>query len=59
METFNFRMSLETREKLDKIAKKYRRSRGNIICLLIEAEDGEPIQDREIFDEPFILKGFK
>ena len=38
METFNFRLDKKTREKLDLIAKKYRRSRADIIRLMIEAE---------------------
>ncbi|MFH0805832.1 MAG: ribbon-helix-helix protein, CopG family [Patescibacteria group bacterium] len=38
METFNFRLDKETREKLDLIAKKHRRSRADIIRLMIEAE---------------------
>jgi len=38
METFNFGLDKETRNKLDLIAKKYRRSRADIIRLMIEAE---------------------
>jgi len=38
METFNFRLDKETREKLDLIAKKYRRSRADVIRLMIDEE---------------------
>jgi len=38
METFNFRLDKETREKLDLIAKKHRRSRADVIRLMIEEE---------------------
>lgn len=38
METFNFKIDKETRGKLDLIAKKYRRSRANVIRLMIEEE---------------------
>jgi len=38
METFNFRLDKETREKLDIIANKYRRSRADVIRLMIEDE---------------------
>lgn len=38
METFNLRLSKDIRDKLDLIAKKYRRSRADIIRLMIEAE---------------------
>ena len=38
METFNFRLDRETREKLDIIANKYRRSRADVIRLMIEDE---------------------
>ena len=36
--TFNFRLDKEHREKLDLIAKKYRRSRADVIRLMIEEE---------------------
>ena len=38
METFNFRLDKEIREKLDRIAKKHRRSRSNVIRIMIEDE---------------------
>ncbi len=38
METFNFRLDKETRNKLDLISKKYRRSRADVIRLMIEEE---------------------
>jgi len=38
METFNLRIDKETRDKLDFIAKRHRRSRANIIRVLIEKE---------------------
>jgi predicted DNA-binding protein len=38
MGTFNFRLDKETREKLNLIAKKYRRSRADVIRLMIEEE---------------------
>lgn len=38
METFNFRLDKETRKKLDQVAKKYRRSRADVIRLMIEEE---------------------
>jgi predicted transcriptional regulator len=38
METFNFRLDKEIREKLDFIAKKHQRSRADVIRLMIEAE---------------------
>jgi len=38
METFNFRLDRETREKLDLIASRYRRSRADVIRLMIEDE---------------------
>lgn len=38
METFNFRLDSETRENLDLIAKKHKRSRADIIRILIEKE---------------------
>ena len=38
METFNFRLDKETRDKLDLIAKKHRRSRADVIRLMIEEE---------------------
>ena len=38
METFNFRLDKGTRDKLDLIAKKHRRSRADIIRLMIEEE---------------------
>lgn len=37
-ETFNFRLSETVRYKLDLIAKKYRRSRADVIRLMIEEE---------------------
>ena len=39
METFNFRLNKETREKLNSIAKKHRRSRADVIRLMISEED--------------------
>ena len=38
METFNFRLDKEIREKLDLIASRYRRSRADVIRLMIEDE---------------------
>ena len=38
METFNFRLEKDIRDKLDLIAKKYRRSRADVIRLMIEEE---------------------
>jgi len=38
MSTFNFRLDKKTREKLDIIANKYRRSRADVIRLMIEDE---------------------
>jgi predicted transcriptional regulator len=38
METFNFRLDKEIREKLDLIAEKHRRSRADVIRLMIEEE---------------------
>lgn len=37
-ETFNFRLDEKVRDKLDLIAKKYRRSRADVIRLMIEEE---------------------
>ncbi len=37
-ETFNLRISKEVRDKLDSLAKKYRRSRSDVIRLMIEEE---------------------
>ena len=37
-ETFNLRISKELREKLNSLAKKYRRSRSDVIRLMIEEE---------------------
>jgi len=39
METFNLRMSLEVREKLDKLAKQMRRTRADVIRILIEDKE--------------------
>jgi len=39
METFNLRMSLEVREKLDKLAKQMRRTRADAIRILIEDKE--------------------
>lgn len=38
METFNFRLEKDIRDKLDLIARKYRRSRADVIRLMIEEE---------------------
>ena len=38
METFIFRLEKDIRDKLDLIAKKYRRSRADVIRLMIEEE---------------------
>jgi len=37
--TFNFRLDTATREKLDRLAKKFRRTRGDTIRFLIEEGD--------------------
>lgn len=38
MQTFNFRLDRETREKLDLIASRHRRSRADVIRLMIDEE---------------------
>jgi len=38
METFNFRLDKETREKLNLIANRHRRSRADIIRIMIDEE---------------------
>jgi len=38
METFNFRLNTKTREKLDDLAKKFRRSKADVIRLMIDDE---------------------
>ena len=38
METFNFRLDERTREKLDLIARRHRRSRADVIRLMIDEE---------------------
>jgi len=38
-ETFNFRMSIKTRKKLDILAKQMRRTRADVIRILIEDKE--------------------
>ena len=41
METFNFRLTSKIREKLDRLAKQMRRTRADVIRILIEDQDEE------------------